>query len=820
MKLRLGGLVSAILLASCGGGSGGGVGDITDRNTHKPVRHDVSGSFSSNHDPFVADSDSNDPNTTPVSNNTRDEAQAAASGAIMSGYVNTPGQGPAGPLYGSGDSSDFYFVQLASGDQYSVIFNIIGDTVAEDTSLNLYSVASNTLVESNSDTVTAPSSGNYFLEVKIGNGAANYLLKPGAVDSALARTKASSSDIVPGDVIVKFKSNPNARSKFAGTQKLSLNNAADLSTLNALDVNTQTISARTSGDAVADQVTQTLSAVEQLKQRADVEYATVNHYFYTQAVVPNDPLYAKQWDMPLINMPKAWELAQGSGVIVAVVDSGIVASHPDLKRNLLTGCNFTATTASCGDATDPGGDKLLPNDKSAFHGTHVAGTIAAVANNAQGVAGVAGMAQIMPLRALDSSKGGVGTWFDIAQACLYAARLPNSSGKLPVVKADVINMSLANRIPRGPDPYEQDVMEQLDAAGVIVVAAAGNTNSYFTSYPASYPTVISVAAVDRNKDRAPYSSMNEAVSVAAPGGDLSADLNYDKTPDGILSTHAAELGTGVITSYNYMQGTSMASPHMAGVAALMRSINPNLTPLQLRTLISDGKITEELGIPGHDATFGWGLIDAYKAVVEAARLAGLSVSLAPPELSVSATSINFNKYRQVATISVSNAGLGSLNVTSVASNASWLTVTATSVDSDGLGQYTLSADRSGLVDGDYSATVLVQSSAGNQNISIDMSQSADAPPSSYGYIHLQVNDLNSGEVVYSTAVNTAKENAFSFTLPDGSYEFLSGQDNNGNGTPCEFGELCYYPSADSQVGLNGSDRSGLNLKLQVNSTPQ
>jgi len=811
MKLRLLVLASAIFLVNCGGDDGGDVNSLADRNVRKVNEYDATGFFSSEQDPIVSDSDTNDAHSTPVSNSTRDHAQAVPTNATINGYLASPGRGPVGPLYDTGDLSDVYFIRLESGQNYFVEFNPLDSGGVTGANISLYSVASNTLVDSSDQIVTAPADGDYFLSVSLGAGSATYRLAPitSADDMVSSRTRAdSTADLIPDEIIVKFKSNPNARTRFAGTQKLSLSNSTDVATLQALSVNTHASAARSSSGTSAE-AARALSVVEQLRQRPDVEYATVNRLRFAHATEPNDPLYPKQWHYATLNLPKAWDISKGDGVIVAVIDSGIVTPHPDLKDNLLPGCDFVKVPPRCGEAFDEGGDNLLPNGKSTFHGTHVAGTIAAVSNNGQGTSGVAWNTQILPLRALDSSRGGAGTMYDIMQACLYAAGLPNATGKLPARRADIINMSLG-----GPvlDPYEQDILDQLEDAGVIVVASAGNSGVYKASYPAAYSTVFSVGAVDRSKAHASYSTMHDSLDLVAPGGDLGEDLDNDLIPDGVLSTHSAELGNHLVYSYNYLQGTSMAAPHVAGVFALMKSIYPQLTPSQLRTLLSDGSLTEDQGIPGHDASYGWGVIDAYKAVLQAARLAGVPASTAPPELVVSASQIDFNLYRQVATLTVSNGGLGDLTITGTSSDSAWLSISPGSVNPDGLGQYELRVDRSALTIGTHTGFVQINSTAGNQLVTVSLTKTEAAPPASYGFQHLEIYRMSDRALAHSQFVDSLSGNSFGFKLPEDDYVLLSWQDLDGNGLGCEANELC---SQMQGFGLRDV-LSGLDLKLELN----
>ena len=229
-------------------------------------------------------------------------------------------------------------------------------------------------------------------------------------------------------------------------------------------------------------------------------------------------------------------MTTGANAIVAVIDTGVVLSHPDLQGQLVDGYDFIKDPAVAvdGDGIDPNpddpGDRFDPSGSSSFHGTHVAGTVAAATNNAVGVAGVAFGAKVMPLRVCGRPRslmeGGCDI-YDIEQAVLFAAGLANDSGTVPPRRADVINLSLGGDI---GSPAEQAIFDQAGAAGVVIVAAAGNLEpgqSPYPTYPAAYPGLIGVGAVDINKARAYYSNFGSWVSVVAPGGNTGQDVNGD-----------------------------------------------------------------------------------------------------------------------------------------------------------------------------------------------------------------------------------------------------------------------------------------------------
>ncbi len=382
----------------------------------------------------------------------------------------------------------------------------------------------------------------------------------------------------PGEIIVKFKSGVTAQK--AGTAM------ADLGvTLLSTNAQIGIKQLRIPADKTVEEMVAAFSA------RPDVEYAEPN-YIAHAFMTPNDPYYSYQWHMPQINMPAAWDQSTGiPGVVVAVIDCGVAYEN--------YGVYYLAPDLA-GTAFVPGYDFVNndshPNDDCA-HGTHVTGTIAQTTNNSLGVAGIAFNCSIMPIKVLDAS--GNGTYTAIVNGITFAA----DHG------AEVINMSLGGA---SGSTALQSAVTYAHNAGVTIVCAAGNAGSSAPQYPAAYTDCISVSAVRYDRTYPSYSSYGSTIDICAPGGDVSVDQNGDGYPDGVLQqTHD---GTNYGTfGYYFYDGTSMACPHVAGVAALLISkAGGSMTPDAVRAALQN--TATDLGPAGWDQHYGYGEVNASAAL--------------------------------------------------------------------------------------------------------------------------------------------------------------------------------------------------------------
>jgi serine protease len=364
-----------------------------------------------------------------------------------------------------------------------------------------------------------------------------------------------------------------------------------------------------------------------LKTNPDVEYVEpdyiLNRMDVPAPVTPNDPYLFRQWDLldttSGINAKQAWGYTTGTGSVVAVVDTGVLP-HADLKPNLLPGFDMINDTfvANDGngrdaDATDPG-DYVLAGEcgnssaiSSSWHGTHVSGTIAAVGNNSQGIAGIAYGAKVIPVRVLGKCGGYTS---DVAAGIIWAAGGSVSGVPANPNPARVINMSLGGQSACGQTM--QNAINTARSKNAVVVVAAGNSNADASQFsPANCSGVVAVAATGSDGGKAYYSNYGSSVDLAAPGGSMNTG-----SENGILSTLNTGSKQAVSDTYAYYQGTSMATPHVSGVAALMLSANPALTPDQVESVLK----SSARSFPASCSNCGAGLLDATAAVQAALAL--------------------------------------------------------------------------------------------------------------------------------------------------------------------------------------------------------
>lgn len=345
----------------------------------------------------------------------------------------------------------------------------------------------------------------------------------------------------------------------------------------------------------------TLSAVAALKPDVRVRWVGVNQLFHreqaaTTSITPNDPRFGEMWGLKMINMPQAWAVWKGPSALnsanPAVIDTGFAPKHEDMQGRYHPGSyNFFRNTA---DITARG-----TGDESQ-HGTHVAGTVIANTNNAIGVSGIDW--QNMQVIALAAGNDQDVFQFDTLLACYsYLVQKKNE------FKITCCNMSYGSSgDPNDTSNPQYSAIKACVDAGIVMIAAAGNeSGDSHTHLPAGYPFVITVAAVGPTAAKASYSNFGK-IEIAAPGGEQTADND----PNGILSTWN--------TTYKFYQGTSMATPHVTGVMALLLSV-PGVTPkIAVKAMEDTANRTRVPVTTVPDPTFGYGLLDAYKALLRVA----------------------------------------------------------------------------------------------------------------------------------------------------------------------------------------------------------
>ena len=760
-------------------------------------------------------------------NNTLAAAQAVTESSVVSGSAAQGDPGFALPDSPEERVQDLY--ALTGLDRTQITLTIAeNDLDAADLDLFLLDASGEEIDASQSslstEIVETPEAGTYIVGVQAYSGSSAYVLSFAPLGSLPVHASPlvpAGARFVPGEILVKRKSAAGSASPAVLSQ--GLEQVASYPD----GVELLRVSPSGSEGAAATAATlaeETLEQIRRLREDPSVVYAEPN-YLRRASLTPNDDAYPFQWHYGLINLPQAWDLTTGSDeVVVAVIDSGVLLGHPDLQGRLTDGYDFIRDPAisNDGDGMDP--DPNDPGDdpeghNSSFHGTHVAGTVGAATNNSIGVAGSTWHTRVMPLRALGVDGG---TDADIAQAIRYAAGLSNASGTLPDQPADVINMSF------GATGFSRTLQDAVRAArnrGVMLVAAAGNENTSDPHYPAALDEVISVSAVDLNSQKAPYSNFGSTVDVAAPGGNTSVDLNGDRLGDGVLSTLGDDEGH---FTYRLYQGTSMAAPHVAGVLALMLAANPGLTPDDVDQLLAGThpetsiRITRDLGSPGRDDVYGYGLVDAAQAVVAAQSVPGGGGPTPDGSvLAVSTTSLNFENYLESLAFEVSNAGIGDLEILEIRTEAPWLSVTPAEGTAP-LG-VTARVDRSGLAAGVRNASIEIVSDAtvGEQTATVTVQMAVGGVTvGNVGNVFVLVLDPDTFETVDQAVTNLAAGYRFRTPrLPPGSYRLLAGTDLDDDNLICDIEDACgFWP--DPVTVQAGRNTGPVDFVLGVLASPQ
>ncbi len=853
-----------LLLVSCGGGGGGGSDGGDGGGTTPPAANfTLSGSITVVSNAAV-DSDTNDINQSSYkANNTGAQAQTLATPTLLVGTVNQANTGPAGANFAAGDVDDVFRVALTAGQVVELEFS--ADPAGADVDLGLISedgaqVGTSEGVDTRFECVEVRTSGTWFVLVRAFSSASIYNMRigaPGTGGACAQRTAPASFD--PNQLLALPK--PAMRSKAdalelgARVQKLGSSAGAGpqmlrlpqdprerAQGLRALAGSSAGKPASAATPEVWSAALDTLLYAKRLRASGAYAYVQPNWVDQSHALVgnfpPNDRGYSYQrWHYEQINLPSAMAritalpAQPAQRPIAAVIDSGIVIDHPDLAPQLFSNGRSFITTTTQGDGNSAtADDPSRASDNPSFHGTHVSGTVAAATFDGNGAAGVAPMALLMPLRVFPPGRGA--SVIDVVNAMLYAAGLANNSGTLPARRADVINLSLGSN--RRCDPAYQTAIDQVRAAGVVVVVAAGNDgrNDQGQRAPVSSPAdcngAIAVSATDNSKAVTFYSNTGAPIGVAAPGGDTGKSTTGNGAADGVYSAVGNFDAAGRRQpAFGPSQGTSMAAPHVAGVIALMRYVNPALTPAQIDTLLSQGALTDDLGPAGRDIDYGFGLINARKAVDAALGAAGSPPSPPAGAVIASPSSIDFGSLQTAATLELTKSGVTSEQVVSITADSPALTVAAVAGAVDAaskLGRYTVTVDRAALAGtGSFFPKLTVTLTPARSftvQLSVTKADAAGAAGGDSGPVYVLLIDPDKDEVV-ATVLATRNASGYSWTSSGytrSRVAVVAGGDLDNDDVICQRGEPCgAFPVLDpsgnaAPIDLSG-DRNDLNFRV-------
>ena len=698
-----------------------------------------------------------------------------------------------------------------------------------------------------SDTLTVPADGLYTLKLSVSDLTSPLLYtlslsqKISSQSQSALNSQTLAQDFVPGEVLLRFKDNINTQSSNKAIASSSSSpdlinlqteplidslifkeSIAKIASLYQFKVQTNDQSSKSAGSIqyiepevkahfnLLERKKDTLEYINKLNASGLVEFAEPNFIYHSTAST-DDPRLSDQWNLSMLATHAAWEVADGQGVVVAVLDTGINPSHEDLINNIHPeGYDFISDNNSAGDG---GGFDDNPNDEgTSFHGSHVAGIIAAEANNAKGVAGLAYASKIMALRVLGVQDSGSSS--DIAQAILYAAGFANASGEVPVQRADIINMSFGSE---AQSATVKNALDQAYSEGLVLVAASGNAASDKAFYPAAFDNVIGVGAVSNDKKRSSFSNFGVNVSLVAPGGTGSGSVTFDGFEDAILSTVGAN-------NYAEYIGTSMAAPHVSAIAALMKQLKPDLSGQNFKAALEAGFLTQNLTSTASDTNnfYGKGLIDAAKSVNWAA-----GSTVIPGILTIFPTKFGFIGATTKAELSLSNSSYSQIKVISVDSQENWLNITAKDdVDiSTGLGTYLVEVNLAltSLGQGNITINYQIDNEPVQQRIlNVFVSRSSQTDPS-VGNLFVSLykeEDILNGDYKQSygipaTLTNGVYEYCINYVAP-GRYLLTASTDNDGDRLPFDEGEAVgSFPLLSRPSFIEVSSQSLLDMNFDI-----
>lgn len=817
---------------------------VNDEDDTAPLDPDISGFFVSGqlsvNPDVVLDSDTNNENNVFARNNVVGNfspdaatAQPISSPFILHGYVNKPQAGPPGPLFNEGDDDDFFVVDALAGQRFVLK---IPDP-AQDLDFYLFD-ANGTVVaasenppgfvdsEGFQEVMTAPEDGTYYLNIYAYSfqgfpTASNY-----TVTTDFAGRVSAQSAVRAGEVIVSLKTGQfeTAGARADGFSALSARHSLQPATQSRgqyrlMRSATKSTAAKFGSghakfSAMANDALRARSEVahliKALKADPDVEHAEPN-FIYQRHATTNDPLLSQMWHLENINVSNAWDTTTGDpSVVVAVIDGGVLAQHPDFLGQNSEGYDFISSSGNYdGDGIDPDPEDVTPLDdpcspdgQAFYHGAHVAGTVGATGNNEEGIVGISYGASLMHLRALDGDCGG--SSYDIGQSVLYAIGAPNDSGAVPNTSASVVNMSLGGD---SPSNFFQEIVNEAASRGVIVVASSGNEGGNAVSYPAAYDNVIAVGATGLDGNLASYSNKGPRLDVVAPGGGNGGSvLSLMKTSEDF--------------TYVGSEGTSMSSPHAAGIFALMKSVHPSLNTARLEAFLEAGVLTDDLGDSGFDNATGWGLLKADKAVAVATADAN-GTFVFPARLLLSSSRLYFDGDVSSTVITARNPGDVGLSVNSIDNDAPWLSITERSdAGADEIGRWDVSVDAADLTPGFYSTVVTynaVDDEGGSLVARVTVSlRVGKLTGGDVGSIDVMLQE--NGTVIATTNTTVNDDYVYRLGVPVvGSYTITASTDTDGDQALCTNGEACgRLGGVETPVSVNLSGaRSDLDITVSL-----
>jgi serine protease len=862
-SLLCGGLIATLLLSACGSSSDSRTiaSDNDQGETGALGAYSISGQISVRGAAAI-DSDSNDPNQQDrAANNSLDTPQTVSQTPVtIVGFVNTPNTGVTdGAQFSSGDTNDTYLMSLRAGQIVEL------HTRATDVDVDLYIYDDNQQIAGVSndtgtfDCLRVMRTASHLVSVAVSadqTGAAGYRLVvvPDGSGATCTRSANLQETVITGELIVQSslnasqavtKSSPTViKGSIAPGQRALIQvsgtgfQAGVLTKQAAVAAPVGVPGSKKNAKTV--RIEQTVATAKRLTESNRYAHVRLNTKVQlSQVSLPtpvsrlpsNDPDYPSQsWHYGAIDLPGAMRVLSDLSPqpvgrpIVAVIDSGIILDHPDLINVQVQGMDMVRDSAVSGDGN---GIDNNPSDESgpltvpAFHGTHVAGTIAAQTDNGLFGTGVAPMARIMPVRVVDTE--GRASFFDILEAIAWSAGLPNNSGAIsPEQAADVINLSLG-----GPDPcmsMEADLIRRVRAKGIVVVGASGNESNFDTlmpvTSPANCPGVLAVGATNYLNEHAVYSNGGAQLDLVGPGGDYSAGT----VTTGVASTGGAFVNGTVRPESTFKVGTSMASPHVAGVIALMKFVAPEITPTDIDNLLAAGKLTGDLGPSGWDERFGGGLINARKAVREAIAIA--SGTAPEPSIIITPRSLSLSEVVPSVQLLLTADTILDDTITEVQSTSPRLTVTPGNVSpTTGLGNYVIglrvNAPDTGLTEFEF--VTIMFSSGATKRVPVSI-RAIGSATGDLGPLYVQVIDVRNSTqfdtvIVGQAVILRSVDGIYDYSIPDipgidqVSVRARIAPDNVKKGR-CTVENWCHqYLQGDSEVLKPNGDLSGVSFEL-------